>query len=255
MRANRQSGVVARVSSASPISGAIRRAGGSRSLRVYSRVATRERASRQPRSGNRARLEKPPVRPRKTADVGTATPGLSSTIPISGNVGAGAKISPVPDITAGRQSIQTGTSAPSAPPSRLNAAVSSPQNRHSNRNAAAASAEPPPIPEATGRFFSRTSLPAGGMPACSASRRAARRIRLSASSASRTANGPTTDKDRSSAGETPSRSPIAVNTTRLSSRWYPSARRPTTCRCRLTFAGANSDSADTDGSGGSAIAR
>ena len=111
------------------------------------------------------------TRARNTDGVETATPGLTSTSPAAGNDGAGARTSPIPDISAGRPTRQTGTSAPRSPANwpRSSADSSIRQNRHSSRNAAAASADPPPMPDATGRFFSSTSLADAGQPARAAS--------------------------------------------------------------------------------------
>ncbi len=183
MRASRQPGTARRASSASLIAGASDRAGGSRSFRVACRSAASDRALRHPSTGNSAAGENAPPRARNTAGVDTATPGLSSTRPAPGNAGAGVSTSPIPDIIAARPSRHTGTSAPSPRAIAPSAAASRsvPQKRCSSRNAAAASADPPPIPEATGKFFSRTSLPAARRPDCSASARAARSTRLSAS--------------------------------------------------------------------------
>ena len=64
-------------------------------------------------SGNSAGAENAPCLARNTEGVGTATPGLTSTMPKLGRRGAGRKISPTPPIRAGAKSRQTGTSAPS----------------------------------------------------------------------------------------------------------------------------------------------
>ena len=60
-------------------------------------------------------------------------------------------------------------------------------------SAAAASDEPPPIPDAMGRFFSsRNAAPGASRPACAASARAARNTRLSSSAPRPAAKRPLT---------------------------------------------------------------
>jgi hypothetical protein len=201
-----------------PAPPAHRRSRASAALRVVRSAAARDSALRHPPSGNRAGSENPPVRARKTAGVETAIPGLTSTIPISGNAGAGVRISPIPAISAGEPATHTGTSAPRPPASWPNTPESRFQNRHSSRSAAAASADPPPMPDATGKFFSSTSAPVACRPARAAKVCAAFKTRLSGSPASPAANGPVTDNVNRSAVDTVSRSPIPANTTRLSSR-------------------------------------
>ena len=165
MRASRQFGSVTIVCSTSPITGANSRAGSSRSLRVVRSVAASDDASRHP-VGKAAAEAKPPPRARNTAAVDTATPGLISTIPASGSRGADTKRSPMPDIHAGRPEEHTGTSAPSPRVTSFSRSGSgwTRHSRHNRRSVAAASADPPPIPEATGRFFSRTMRPVATTP-------------------------------------------------------------------------------------------
>ncbi len=138
-----------------------------------------------------------------TAGVDMAAPGLTSTTCRGGKAGSGVRISPRPCIRTGRLARQAGTSAPS---------ISSRSGRASSaRSTAAASAEPPPMPEATGRFFSsviRASRPAS---------RAARRQRLSGSAARPWAKGPVRLSD-SGPGATVTTSPNSRNTTSESSR-------------------------------------
>ena len=76
-----------------------------------------------------------------------------------------------------------------------------------------------PIPEATGRCFSRTNRTRPGKPASRASARAARSTRLSASAARPVPKGPLMVNDRSSASLARSTSPQSAKTTRLSSKW------------------------------------
>ncbi len=236
IRANRQAGSAASDRKTSPIAGASSSAGTSRSFRKSRSAAISPRPS-----GNTAGAENPPVRARNTAGVETATPGFIKTIPKSGKTGAGESTSPIPLILIGLDARQTGTSAPSAPATsaRLIRLGSSFQSRQSSRNAAAASADPPPIPDATGTFFSSKIRPLGVTPASVASVLAARSTRLSASASSPAANGPVTVSDSPASGSALSRSPMPAKIAMLSSRWYPSARRPTTCRYRLILAGAN----------------
>src|ERR1700733_6317484 len=136
IRANRHPGTAASTPSPSPITGASDRAGASKSLRVSDRLSTNPSISRHPSSGKAAGSENPSARARNTEGVETATPGLTSTRPTPGSGGAGAKSSPIPDITAGRPARQTGMSAPSARASPFRSGAL-PQNRHSSRNAAA----------------------------------------------------------------------------------------------------------------------
>ena len=166
-----------------------------------------------------------PRRAPNTAGVASAAPGLASNRCGTGQSGRGVSRSPMPATAEVRPARQTGPSAPS-PAARGSRSVSIPQSRESSLSAAAASAEPPPIPAATGRFFSSTSR----APCPGASARAARSTRLSASPASAPANGPATSRLSSSAGSPWSTSPASAKTTRLSSRCSPSARRPVTCR-------------------------
>lgn len=104
--------------------------------------------------GSPAGADQSPRRARNTSAVATATPGLTSTRPHVGILGAGSSRSPTPPMRLGRPARQTGTSAPnvSAIPGKSGGA--SFHSLHSSRRAAAASAEPPPMPDATGRFFS-----------------------------------------------------------------------------------------------------
>ena len=109
------------------------------------------------------------------------------------------------------------------------AGIATPHKLDSSRSAAAASAEPPPIPLATGSRFSSTRCAPADTPAATASARAARSTRLS-SPVSPSPNGPSTVSDSAGAASARSMSDAPANTTRLSSRWYPSGRRPTTWR-------------------------
>ena len=85
---------------------------------------------------------------------------------------------------------QLGTSAPiwaAMSCSRL-VSVATPHSCAASRKAAAASAEPPPIPEAIGNRFSSVKARPPDTPMDWAKRRAARRTKLSVSAASSSAN-------------------------------------------------------------------
>ena len=220
MRARRHPGVAASAARTSAIKGASASAGGSRSLPAAANVSTRSSTFSQPSAGSDAVVEYGPVRLRKTAGVETASPGLTSTSPSAGNTGAGVTLTPISDMIDASRSRHTGTSAPRsfAMVSSTSAPRSIAQTRDSRRKVAAESADPPPRPEATGKFFSSTIRPEGFMPAWKASERAARRTRFSESSPNSAANGPVTERVRLSACSTLTQSPTLAKTTRLSSR-------------------------------------
>ena len=153
-----------------------------------------------------------------TALVGTATPGLTSTAGSRGSSSGSERISPIPRIRRGRGSRHTGTSAPVARAARMRRGSSSAMRfaRASSRNAAAASAEPPPSPAATGKRFDRTKRPSLSPSTCWASARAALSTRLSAMSPAACAVGPRTVSVRSRPGVNINASPRRAKTTRLS---------------------------------------
>ncbi len=134
----------------------------------------------------------------------------------------------------GRCAIQTGTSAPKS--AKLSSEGTSTSHISDNsRMQAAASVEPPPIPDATGRFLrSRSAAP------LSASVRAARITKLSAPASKPSPNGPLISNVSSLLGDASSTSPKCGKTTMESSRCIPSSLRPVTCRQRLTLARASS---------------
>ncbi len=150
---------------------------------------------RRGQSGRVARHRGKPPRSAKTSRRGRETPlgsaarrrGLASTIPAGGRPSAGSSRSPMPPTQTGRAARQAGTSAPSRAASSASAAgASAPPDRWSRtRSAAAASLDPPPIPDAVGSRLSRNSAApaccwrAGdrGRPRCRAGRRAARDCR------------------------------------------------------------------------------
>ena len=145
---------------------------------------------RHVRGGAPPRRQYRGLRPRTASRRGTpppwrrATPGLTRTIPHRGSAGAGSRRSPIPPIRAVCPARQTGTSAPSLAArlaSRPGAGLCR-QSRHSSRKAAAASADPPPMPDATGRCFSSTRCRRGDHTDSAARARAARSTRLSGSS-------------------------------------------------------------------------
>ena len=214
MRASRSVGAVRSTASARAISGTSAIAGASRSLRL-----ARASAAKSP-SLTAAGSEKRPASASNTCPVDTATPGLIRTAGIGGGGGTrGATPSPIPVIRTVSPARQTGTSAPrtNATPARADSSISTCHSRAHSRSAAAASAEPPPIPEATGRFFSRCSAASAGTPQCNARALAARRTRFSAAVPRAAAKGPETVRLSPSAGAMDNRSPTSAKATRLSS--------------------------------------
>ena len=104
-----------------------------------------------------------------TAGVETATPGLTRTAGIRGNGGNWLRISPRPSTQQDFDSRQTGTSDPSSAANLTSCSWDElrPHNLSRPRNAAAASAEPPPIPDATGKFLvSRIVAPSARRDRC-----------------------------------------------------------------------------------------
>src|SRR5215813_200813 len=142
--------------STAPISGTSSIAAPVRSLRsgisaLANSIASSGIGTNLPAAPNR------PFRAAKTAAVGSSFRGLTSNIPASGRSAAGSIRSPIPPTQAACPYRQAGTSEPSRAP-RQRSASSLIDRRHSavsTRNAAAASLDPPPIPAAIGRFFSK----------------------------------------------------------------------------------------------------
>ena len=125
--------------------------------------------------------------------------------------------------TSGRPARHIGTSAPSPSPSSANASseIARFQTSLSPRSVAAASLEPPPMPDATGRFFS-SRIDTGGQADEGAAARSLSRAamtRLPPSSGIAAAPGPVTAKRSDGAGSIAMRSPKRVKTLRLSIRW------------------------------------
>ncbi len=219
MRASRQPGCARSQASASPIAGHSRSAAASRSLRKRARSAAM-RAHPPSAAGSMAGSEKARSRARNTRRWRPATPGLTSTMPQDGRMGATPRISPMPPMRAGSPSRQTGTSAPE--PER-DARPARPRGRPDS-TAGRAGAAPPPRRPSRRRCRSR---PAGACPAPAARRAppgrlpqarcAARSTRLSPSS-SPAANGPRHSSASASAGSARSPSAAPGNTARLSSR-------------------------------------
>ena len=122
---------------------------------------------------------------------------------------------------SGRAARHIGRSAPSCSPKRARSAspMSSFQSRASPRSAAAASLDPPPTPDATGRFFFST-IETGPLAPPQSRRRIsrARSTRLVSSVGTLPANGPSTARLSSSADAKVSRSPKRVNTASVSIR-------------------------------------
>src|SRR5499427_2354062 len=107
-----------------------------------------------------------------------------------------------------------------------------------SRNAAAASADPPPSPAPDGSRLVSAKRPSARPSIRPASSRTARNTRFSVSGPATAAIGPATLSSSGAPGQKVRRSPNDANATRLSSSWKPSARRPRIRRVRLIFAGA-----------------
>ena len=151
--------------------------------------------------------------PAKTGPVGTATPGFTSRIAAPARPrSTGDKISPFPIPASVSLKTQAGTSAPSgaAMAASRSSGQSSCQNQLSRRSVAAASADPPPSPAATGIHLSSVSAALAGQPPAKASARAARRTRLSPSPTA-AVNGPSTVRLSPSPTRTRIVSPKSVN--------------------------------------------
>src|SRR5579875_1988069 len=105
---------------------------------------------------------------------------------------------------------------------------------HATR-AAAASAEPPAIPPATGIALRTVSATSAGTPVVSASSAAARQARLRSSVGS--SGAPNTLSDRPCAGTAVTSSYRSTAAKTVVSSWNPSGRSGPTARCRLILAG------------------
>ena len=104
--------------------------------------------------------------------------------------------------------------------------------RDKEERTTAASAEPPPSPAATGmRFTNEMRYPPG-----QSIRAAARIAKFDGPCGTEEAIGPVTSKIRPQSLSISTESPNFVNETMLSSKWRPSARRPTVWSARLTLA-------------------
>ena len=165
--------------SAAPIVGASARAGGSRSLRVArascAGVASRVRAAAA--AAARCRAGQAPKTPRPST---TPTPGLTST---SGrarktrSIGEIVRRSRARSAAGGKAHRHVGAER-SADRGQLVGVDVQPPEPASARSVAAASLEPPPMPEATGRFFS-SAMATGGQCRLAGNAAAAHRVRLS----------------------------------------------------------------------------
>ena len=219
MRASRQPRSARSRASTSPIAGVRAQAGASRSLRRRrSNAASAAAFGGLSRRG--AAVENGPRRAAKTGPVGTATPGLTNSTAHPGRCGGGRSTSPTPATWAGRDSRQTGTSAPRARAvrrSRPRRAGSSFQSAASPRRTPAASAEPPPRPAASGMRLCSAMRTPGGRPNAAASAVAARRARLLSPASSAAAKGPVTVRVSVGAGAISRVSERAAKATRLSS--------------------------------------
>src|SRR5579864_2001467 len=163
------------------------------------------------------------------------------TMPSFGNTSGADRMSPVPCISRGRGSRQTGTSALVARAASRTGVSSSPRPFACarRRSAAAASDEPPPSPAPAGRRLVSVKRPSLRPSMRAASACAARSTRLSASGPAPDAVGPVTVRPSCGPTRKASRSPNGANTTRLSRSWKPSGRRPRIRSVRLTLAGAS----------------
>ena len=104
--------------------------------------------------------------------------------------------------------------------------------RDKEHRTAAASAEPPPSPAATGtRFTNEMRYPSEQLKSS-----AARSARFEDPCGTDEAIGPTTFKIRPQSLSTSTESPNFVNETTLSSKWRPRGERPTAWSARLTLA-------------------
>ena len=157
--------------------------------------------------------------PANTGPVATATRGLTSKTGVpAGSWGQAESASPLPAPKRVWLYTHTGTSAPkgSANVASRSSGQLRPHSRFSNRSAAAASAEPPPRPAATGIRFSRVTAAPGTIPAAAASAQPARSTRLSASGPAAAAVGPESVSVSVSAGAAWSVSPKSVKAKMLS---------------------------------------
>ena len=159
----------------------------------HQRDRRRPRGRCGPRANRRAGRDRrrPSQRTRRAVDSGTR--GLTSSTgapPIPAGRPASAR-SPAPSPRAVMLSRHAGTSLPSSGATASACSGSMPHNDVSSRSAAAASADPPPIPDATGKLLVERDRRALVDPRrFGAARRAARIARLSSSPPGRAANGP-----------------------------------------------------------------
>src|SRR6266404_1799560 len=169
IRASQAPLVALSAASTSRITGWMRIAGASRSLEFAASTSAQSSID-APSSGqavawstsanptNSSPFRKPSAA--NTSLVATGARGLTSTQGIIGKL-SGSSVSPTPVMSQAREARQTGTSEPVsfATSIRRGSSVARPFARASSRSAAAASAEPPPIPAATGSTLSRVNSP------------------------------------------------------------------------------------------------
>lgn len=138
----------------SAITGRAAIAGASRSLRCAASQLTASDLSDQ--SGNSSGIGGLFLlcKAAKTVGVGTSTPGLINKTGQRTPFAKGAISSPMPDMRCQPCPTQTGTSAPSERRSATGG-TGLPVRSASARKVAAASDDPPPIPAAAGRCFSK----------------------------------------------------------------------------------------------------
>lgn len=189
----------------------------------------------------------------------TRSGGTIRTIAPEGTFANGLNTSPIPVALDGRQARKNGTSAPRSTAMAWAAAADRrrPSRPGSTRMTAAASLLPPPSPAPKGTtFFSHTCTRAFS-PKLSITAFAARAARLEPPPG--TFSGPETKQDtearRAGLHRTVTRSCSETANMRLSSKWYPSSRRPVMRSVRLTLAGASTTTARERGAGAEARAR
>ena len=170
----------------------------------------------------------------KISLVSSPSQGLRITRCSGSRLRTGARSVPIPGARWQPPAMQKGTAAPRRAPSacRRSGGYCRSQSAFRPTRAAAASPLPPPRPAATGTCFSKAIFARGAMPASSASKRAARKIRFCGSGR----RAPSIVSSRSSASRRRSVSHRLTDCMSRSTSWYPSARRRSTSTVRLTLA-------------------
>lgn len=220
--ASRQPGCAVKAARTSPMAGHKRRPVAWRSLPCR-RISLSKSSKETNGSGNagagavRSRSRAPSAP--KTSAVDSGTPGLASKTQKSGRGGRSVTCSPMPHIKDGHCLRHTVTSAPSlwAIACRSILVASPGMLRTSARRTAAASADPPPSPAATGRFFVNRMLPSLMPGTASVTSRQAFVIKFSPSIPA--ANGPSMWNAGGASGLTVIVSPMSAKATRLTRSW------------------------------------